>query len=151
MVENNEIIAIDDIENNGIREYNVADLHGSHLAAFCSITDETFDGKMAVYNAANNPDAKVNDIINKRIEIRDVYAETIELVNEDTGELEKAPRIVLIDKDGKSYQCVSAGVFGALKKLNAIFGEPTWVPPIPVEVKQLPTKNGSMLTLQVVK
>lgn len=149
MAENTEIIAVDDIEA-GTREYNIAELNGTQLAAYCSIKDDSFEGKMAVYNAANNPDAKVNDIINKRIELRDVYAETIEVVNEDTGELEQAPRIVLIDADGKSYQCVSAGIFGAIKKLNAIFGEPTWEPAIPVEVKQVPTKRGSMLTLDVV-
>lgn len=151
MAENTEIITVDDMGENGIRSYDVSELNGSNLTAFCSIKDDSFEGKMAVYNAANNPDAKVNDIINKRIELRDVYAETIEIANEDTGELEQAPRIVLIDKDGKSYQCVSAGIFGAIKKLNAIFGEPTWEPAIPVEVKQVPTKRGSMLTLDVVQ
>lgn len=150
MANENEIIAVDDMGANGVREYNVAELNGSQLAAFCSVATDTFEGKTAVYNAANNPDDTLSNNINKEIRVRDVYAETIEVVNEQTGEIEKAPRIVLIDEKGKSYQCVSAGIFGALRKLIAIFGEPTWEPPIPVCVKQVPTKKGSMLTLDVV-
>lgn len=150
MAENTEIITVDDMGANGVREYNVAELNDTQLAAFCSIKGEDFDSKMAVYNAANNPDDKLSNHINEKIKVRDVYAETIEVANEETGELEKAPRIVLIDVDGKSYQCVSAGIFGALRKLIAVFGEPTWEQGITVKVKQIPTKRGSMLTLDVV-
>ena len=81
--------------------------------------------------------------------VKDVYAETLELVNKETGEFEKAPRIVLIDDNGEAYECVSVGMFSALKKLIATFGEPTWEQPIPVVVKQEKVANGSMLTLSV--
>ena len=59
------------------------------------------------------------------------------------------PRIVLIDDKGESYQCVSNGVWGSLKKMFAVYGAPTYEEPINVVVKQVKVKRGTMLTLEV--
>lgn len=146
----NEIMAVSEADVTAdIRSYDVRELEGGKLAAYCSVRAETMAEKALVFNAANNPQHKVNDFINKLIMLKDVYAETLELVNQETGEYEKAPRIVLIDENGEAYECVSVGMFSSLKKLIATFGEPTWNEPIPVIVKQEKVKNGSMLTLSV--
>lgn len=146
----NEIVAVSNADVvTDIREYDVRELEGTNLAAFCSVNAETMEEKALVFNAANNPQHKISDYINKKIMVRDVYAETLELVNKETGEVDKAPRIVLIDANGEAYECVSVGMFSALKKLIATFGEPTWEKPIPVVVKQEKVANGSMLTLSV--
>ena len=146
----NEIVAVSNADVvTDIREYDVRELEGTNLAAFCSVNAETMEEKALVFNAANNPQHKVADFINKKIMVRDVYAETLELVNKETGEVDKAPRIVLIDEAGEAYECVSVGMFSALKKLIATFGEPTWEQPIPVVVKQEKVANGSMLTISV--
>lgn len=146
----NEIVAVSNADVvTDIREYDVRELEGTNLAAFCSVNAETMEEKALVFNAANNPQHKISDFINKKIMVRDVYAETLELVNKETGEVDKAPRIVLIDANGEAYECVSVGMFSALKKLIATFGEPTWKQPIPVVVKQEKVANGSMLTLSV--
>lgn len=146
----NEIMAVSEADVTAdIRSYDVRELEGGKLAAYCSVRAETMTEKALVFNAANNPQHKVNDFINKLIMLKDVYAETLELVNQETGEYEKAPRIVLIDENGEAYECVSVGMFSSLKKLIATFGEPTWNEPIPVIVKQEKVKNGSMLTLSV--
>ncbi len=146
----NEIMAVSEADVTAdIRSYDVRELEGGKLAAYCSVRAETMAEKALVFNAANNPQHKVNDYINKLIMLKDVYAETLELVNQETGEYEKAPRIVLIDENGEAYECVSVGMFSSLKKLIATFGEPTWNEPIPVIVKQEKVKNGSMLTLSV--
>ena len=63
--------------------------------------------------------------------------------------MEQAPRIVLIDDKGESYQCVSNGVWGSLKKMFAVYGAPTYEEPINVVVKQVKVKRGTMLTLEV--
>lgn len=148
---NNEIVAISNADvTSDLREYDVRELEGGNLAAFCSVQAETMEDKALVFNAANNPQHKVSDYINKKILVKDIYAETLELVNRETGEVEKAPRIVLIDANKEAYECVSVGMFSALKKLIATFGEPTWEQPIPVVVKQEKVANGSMLTLSVV-
>lgn len=132
-----------------LRTYDVRDLQGSNLMAMCSVKAETPQQKALVFNAANNPQHKVADFINKKIMIKDIYAESLELVNQETGEVDSAPRIVFIDDKGEAYECISVGMFSALRKLIATFGEPTWEEPIPVIIKQEKVTNGSMLTLSV--
>lgn len=151
MPENTEIIATDEVVINDLasRTYDIKELSQPESNAFCSIKEDSLEAKKLVYNASNNPTHKIDDYINKGIALKDVFVEIIELANENTGELEQAPRIVLIDDKGESYQCVSNGIFGSLKKLMAIFGEPTWEEPIHVVVKQVKVKRGTMLTLEV--
>jgi len=127
---------------------------------------ETKVDKISIYNALNNPDENVADNINMKIELVDVLLEQIEMLNDEddgievvseTGEIvEEEPettvavRTVLIDKDGKSYQAVSKGVYNSIKQIINIFGEPsTWEDPLTVEVKQVKVKRGSMLTLNI--
>lgn len=152
MPENTEIIAADEVVINDLasRTYDIKELSQPESNAFCSIKEDSLEAKKLVYNASNNPTHKIDDYINKEIALKDVFVEIIELANENTGDLEQAPRIVLIDDKGESYQCVSTGIFGSLKKLMAIFGEPTWEEPIHVVVKQVKVKRGTMLTLEVV-
>ena len=76
--------------------------------------------------------------------------EVVNCTNEETGEITTCPRIVIIDKDNKSYQAVSIGIYSALKKVIQVFGAPTWTTPVALEVKQITKGNRKMLTLNVV-
>lgn len=130
--------------------YNlVADLTTAKLS-FSSMTATTQEEKAKLYNAMNNPDERLSDNINKVINAKDLYVEIVNCVNQETGEVTEAPRIVVIDDMGKSYQCVSVGIFSAFKKIIQIFGAPTWETPIPIEVKQISKGQRKMLTLNVV-
>lgn len=134
----------------GMELMNVAqELSAEQTSMFCSIQGGTHESKVAVFNASNNPDHKVGDYINKVIVVKDVLAELIEITNDETGEVEVTPRVVLIDMDGKSYQAVSKGIFNALKKAIAIFGAPTWDEGLPCLIKQVSVSKGSMLTFDV--
>lgn len=125
------------------------ELSANATTTFCSIQGGTHEDKVAVFNASNNPDHKVGDFINKVINVKDVIAEQIELTDEETGEIQNAVRVVLIDTKGESYQAVSTGIFNALKKAIAIFGAPTWDEGLPVLIKQVSVGKGSMLTFDV--
>lgn len=147
MTKFNDIVVADEV---GIREYDVAELvGGDSLKAVCSVKAEDAASKAIVFNAATNPDYKVKSCINKKIRVKDLYAESIEVVNEETGEIVNVPRMVLIDDEGASYECMSVGMFSAIRKLVAVYGEPTWDPPLEVTVKEKPVGKGSMLTLQM--
>lgn len=134
----------------GMEIMNVAqELSAEQTSMFCSIQGGSYDTKVSVFNASNNPDHKVGDYINKTIKVKDVLAELIEVTNDETGETEIAPRVVLIDMNGESYQAVSKGLFNALKKAIAIFGAPTWDEGLTVLIKQVKVGKGSMLTFDV--
>lgn len=120
--------------------------------SYCSLVATTEDEKLTLYNAMNNPDKRLADMINEKISVKDVFVEVVKCENRETGEKQSCPRIVLIDSNGIGYQCVSIGIFSALKKLFSVFGEPgTWENPVTVKVKQISKGDRKMLTLDVVK
>ena len=133
-----------------IEKVNIAqELSENATSVYCSIQGGDRKTKAMVYNAANNPEYRVGDFINKVINVKDVLVEMIIMENEETGEPQEVPRVVLIDSDGKAYQAVSAGMFNAIKNAIQIFGEPTWDEPLPMLIKQVTVKNGSMLTVEI--
>lgn len=117
---------------------------------FCSVKAETHEEKVSMYNAMNNPDKRLADCINMQIKAKDLYIEIVNCTNEETGEVNACPRIVIIDEEGVSYQAVSIGIYSALKKVIQIFGAPTWVQPVTLEVKQITKGSKKMLTLNAV-
>nr|DAP12939.1 MAG TPA: Single stranded DNA binding protein [Caudoviricetes sp.] len=122
----------------------------SRTTQYSSMVADTPEQKAALFNAMNNPDYRLGDCINQTIKVKDVFVEVVNCTNEKTGEVQLCPRIVLIDDTNKGYQCVSIGIFSALKKLFGVYGEPfTWTTPVPVTVKQITKGERKMLTLNV--
>lgn len=118
---------------------------------YCSMKAESDKEKAALFNATNNPDFRLADMINMEVKVKDVFVEAVHCTNRDTGEVNICPRVVLIDDKNVGYQCVSIGVFSAIKKLFGIYGEPMyWSAPIKMIVKQITKGERQMLTLNVV-
>lgn len=128
------------------QEVSFVGLENAKNIMYCTLPCNTPEEKMHVFHVAQNPDAKVEDIVNTKIDLTDVYAEVATLENGD-----KVPRIILVDKDGKSYSCTSFGMLHALEKLFGIFGAPHYEVPLTVTVKRVKTKNGNTYTLDIVK
>ena len=117
---------------------------------FCSFIAETPEQKKKLFNAMNSADAKLSSMIGEKITIVDVYCETVTIINEESGEKQVAPRVVFIDKNGKSYTSTSFGIFNSLKKLIAVYGMPTWPQGVNVKVKQIERGINRIYTLEVV-
>lgn len=123
----------------------------SRQTSYCSMTAETTEEKALLYNAMNNTEKRIKDCINEIIEVKDVFVEVVSCTNQETGEMSRCPRTVLIDVNGVGYQAVSLGVFSALKKLFNVFGEPKdWDAPIKLKVKQISHGTKNILTFDIV-
>lgn len=120
--------------------------------ALCSIQPEPGNREQAkmVYNALNNPTNKLRDFVNKKILVENVLIEINDILNEDTGEIDRVPRTVLISPDGTSYQATSKGVFTSIKNAYQALGAAPWPGGIEFEVKQVSVGRGQMLTLTMV-
>ena len=117
---------------------------------YCSVVAQTDEEKALLFNATNNTAHRLSDCINMVINVKDIFVEVVNCTNQETGEVTPCPRIVLINEKGEGYQCVSMGIFSALKKLFAIYGEPKdWSKPIKLEVKQVTKGERKMLTLNI--
>lgn len=116
---------------------------------FTSVVAETDEDRARLFNAMNNPDERISNMINMTINAKDLYIEVVQCTNTETGVVTPCPRIVIIDDQGKSYQAVSIGIYSALKKVIQVFGAPTWEKPIPLQVKQITKGDRKMLTMNV--
>lgn len=124
---------------------------GDALPSYCSMKTDTVEEKQAFFNAISDPDVKLADCINTVINVKDIYCETVTLTDEKTGEQSIAPRIVLVDTEGKSYQAVSTGIFNSLRRLMQVFGNPTWENGLPVKVVQKNIGTNRLYTLVCAK
>lgn len=123
----------------------------NNTESYCSIKGDSREELVAMYNAINSPDHKLSDFVGKKLNIKDISIERVENMNDETGDMVANARVVLIDENGESYTCVSSGIYSAIKKLVAVFGEPTWEPALPVEIQNLSTKKGrKTMTLKAI-
>ena len=118
---------------------------------YVSFKPETDEQKAALYKAMNQPDRKMGDFINTKIKVVDLYIEVVEIADEETGEMNQLPRVVLFTDDGTTYASISKGIFNAVKRLCAVYGMPHWENPIPLKIIQTTAKNRKFLTLIVEK
>lgn len=120
---------------------------------YCSIRDDgTMKSKARIFNSINSPDKRVSDCIGETINLANIVAHPIQLVDENSGELVETMRMVLIAEDGTSYEAVSTGIVNAVARILQIFGQPqTWSGPIKVKPVQKSTRNGNnkVTTLKV--
>lgn len=126
-------------------DFDITGTTGS--SSYSSMSMDTPEEKSAFFNAISDPDFKLADCINTVIKVRDIYCETVTVTNKDTGETSLAPRVVLVDVDGKSYQSVSTGIFNALRRLMQVYGPPTWPDGLAVKVMQKNIGKNRLYTL----
>lgn len=101
------------------------------------------------YNAVSQPDVALKECVNIPIAMTHVSIEVCEVHSEQNGDV-IAPRVVIMDEDGKSYQAVSVGVYQSLKRIFALFGTPdTWSEPLTVVPMLTSTKKGQVLSLRL--
>jgi hypothetical protein len=128
----------------------IVDLTAPAKTQFCSVVPKTEADKAMVFKAMNNPEKRISDCINMTINVKDVYVEVVQCVNKETGELSDCPRIVLIDDKGVGYQCVSIGMYSALKKVFSVYGVPTYEKALAIKIVQVTKGERKLLTFDVV-
>ena len=98
--------------------------------------------KMSLLKAINNSVPLV-DKAGSEIAIVDVVMQEVEIANENTGAIEDAIRITLIDADGTAYNATSKGIAQSLKQTFGVLGTPEqWDEPLVVTVAEERGRNG---------
>lgn len=119
---------------------------------YCSIICKTNEERKYLFNALEQADVLLNDVVGTEFELKDVYIHRYERINDETGEVEPKVRIILFDTEGKSYACGSFGIFNILCRMFEVFGTPTeWEQPLKVRVVKKDIKdNKKMLSLELI-
>ena len=107
-----------------------------------SVDMSTEEGKLRVFGALQDSQ-KIEDHLNEDINLKDVVMQTVDVVNESTGEVDSAVRTTLIDDRGKAYSATSSELVKSLRTMMGIWGEPnTWKKPIKVKVTTGKSRKG---------
>ena len=116
---------------------------------YCSKVAETETEKKELFNALESCDALLNDCVGQEIDIKDIYVEEKQVIDDATGEIKTKYRTILFDENGQTYATGSYGIYNILKKIVQIYGLPeNWEKPLKVKVAKRPIGNGKQsLTL----
>lgn len=113
------------------------------LQIWTSFDPTTPAGKAAIVQHMQGDGATpVGDSLNTIVEVAHVLAHRVELLDESTGEIQEADRIVLIRADGSAVACVSAGIKRSLQIITSLYGLPPYDPPLALRITQKTTRKG---------
>lgn len=103
---------------------------------YSSMKGDDFESKLEVL-AHMTDSEKIEDHLNKTLQVTHIIVQAIEMLDEESGELKPQPRITLIDADGKAYSGISAPLYRDVKGWINALGEPaTWKKPLPVNISK---------------
>jgi len=153
MAENTEIQATEQL--NAITVQNITNAAAGAMITSLRANPNDRAASVRVFNAMNNPTDRVANHINETIEVQDYLIEMTQIEDTDSygnglGSYSVVPRVVLVAPDGTSYQAVSYGIANAVRNVVIVCGDAPWNPAVQLKIKQVPTKRGSMLTVDMV-
>lgn len=153
MAENTEIQATEQL--NAITVQNITNAAAGAMITSLRANPNDRAASVRVFNAMNNPTDRVANHINETIEVQDYLIEMTQIEDTDSygnglGSYSVVPRVVLVAPDGTSYQAVSYGIANAIRNVVIVCGDAPWSPAVQLKIKQVPTKRGSMLTVDMV-
>lgn len=132
------------IISSGLVKYGLTSLLGesvpvdTRLMSFDPVTPE--GAKLLM--SSENPTEKTPDQFYERpFNVQNWVAKAVDLPNMNTGKIDRAVRLTLIDDKG---QCLPFSSIGAIQSMDIFrmqYGDGPYVPPIPVWVKQFKTRN----------
>ena len=145
MTESTEIAVV----SGTVLSNEIANMSKGQLGLFSTITGDTFESKAALLNALSNSEP-ISENLKSTIQLANVVVESVDMPNEQTGEISAQPRIVLIAADGKAFHAISGPVFRDVKRLLAVMGHPTtWPTPLPIHVAQEGTGTRKYFTVKL--
>lgn len=152
--QNNEIQAMSSAQS-PVTIQNVTNAGVGSMITSLRANPDDRAASVRVFNAMNNPTDRVANHINEVIEVQDYLIEITEVEDTDAygnglGSYSAVPRVVLVSPDGTSYQATSYGIANAVRNVVMVCGDAPWAPAVQLKIKQVPTKRGSMLTVDMV-
>lgn len=129
----------------------IAGMNDSSGAFYTSIKGSDFGAKKQIA-AAQTKSVPLADHLHKEFNLANFIIQSVQIEDENTGEVNDAPRVTLITDDGTAYHATSVGLLSALRNLIATLGEPdTWPEALPVKIVEQRSRRGwRFMTVELV-
>lgn len=135
-------------------EIQVLDEQEIATAAKAPTAIATFDlsdkeNQRKAYNAAVAADDSIKNHVGETIAMTGYYIESIQVVDELTGEVDYRPHVVIFAADGTTYEGQSKGLVSALQRLNAIIPNISEDEPVDIQIIERQARLGRMYTIKL--
>lgn len=112
---------------------------------------ETVAEKAILYNALNSTGVKLKDYVGDTFTVSNIILQGITLTDEETGELVKTARLILVGPEGQIYKSTSRGMVRAAIQLMQVFGTPNeWGQPLNIQIERVQLRKGYTYNFKVV-
>ena len=112
---------------------------------------ETVAEKATLYNALNSTGEKLGDYVDDTVTVSNIILQGATLTDEETGELVKTARLILVGPEGQIYKSTSRGMVRAAIQLLQVFGTPDqWGQPLNIQIERVQLRKGYTYNFKVV-
>lgn len=112
---------------------------------------ETVAEKATLYNALNSTGEKLGDYVGDTITVSNIVLQGSTFTDEETGELQKFTRLILVGPEGQIYKSTSRGMVRAAIQLMQVFGTPDqWGQPLNIQIERVQLRKGYTYNFKVV-
>lgn len=101
----------------------------------------TLENKKAAFNMLNSPNIRLSSMVGKAIYARDYVIDNIDIVDQETGEVQPTARLVIRDTQGETYHTMARGLVDSFNRILDVFGD-TWENGYTLVVNQVNTSTG---------
>lgn len=122
------------------QESQLMPIGGPTQSMFTSLVMTTPEHRKLFLKCMQDCDAKLTEQINKTINVTDYVIHSAMFTDKNTGEIVSGERLVLIDVDKVTYECMSALIIKSLRGVAFAYGKPPWEKGLPLTVKM--RRNG---------
>jgi hypothetical protein len=119
---------------------SLSDMIGGQSRLVSSMDLTKLDNRKILMAALQSTDGKLTDMVNTTIEAVNYVAHDVKVNGKAEGEYIDCIRLVIVDKAGKTYGCVSNTLLRSLATICYVFGTPPWATPIKLTVRT--KRNG---------
>lgn len=119
----------------------IQSLNTPGAAFYSSIKGADFAARRKVASALTSS-KPVDEYLGATLDLVNIIVMPVDLANAQ-GEINTAPRVILITADGTAYHATSVGLLSAVRNLFATLGEPDeWPEAVQVKVVEQKGRNG---------
>lgn len=112
---------------------------------------ETVAEKATLYNALNSTGEKLGNYVGDTVTVSNIILQGTTFIDEETGELVKTARLILVGPEGQIYKSTSRGMVRAAIQLMQVFGNPNeWKQPLTIQVERVQLRKGYTYNFKVV-
>ena len=112
---------------------------------------ETVAEKATLYNALNSTGEKLGDYVGNTVTVSNIILQGSTFTDEETGEVQKFARLILVGPEGQIYKSTSRGMVRAAIQLMQVFGTPDqWGQPLSIQIERVQLRKGYTYNFKVV-